>query len=147
MLCMNWSIYELWKILGRQRGNEVFSQWKHTSMNVNISLLKSFRIPWHWSSVLLCTLEVQKLLETINTTIFRGTDLYENPSVCLSLYTRTCWQDGIQGNKACTNENVKHIQPNLIRSGYSSCFITEDIKRLFADRMPHTQQFSLRMLS
>lgn len=44
--------------------------------------------------------------------------------------------------------NVKFIQPNLIKSGYFGCFITADIKRLFVDRMPHTdQQFSLMMHS
>lgn len=44
--------------------------------------------------------------------------------------------------------NVKYIHPNLIKSGYFGCFITEDIKRLFVDRMPHTdEQFSLMMHS
>lgn len=40
----------------RKAKREVFSQWMHGSVNVNIPLMKSYRIPWHWYSVLLCTL-------------------------------------------------------------------------------------------
>lgn len=108
----------------------------------------SFRIPWHLYSLLLCTFEAQKLVETINTTIFRQIDLTKNiVSVCLSTHipTNKMVSKGINHTR---KGNVEYIQPNLIKSGYSSCFITEDIKRQSADRMPHTdQQFSLMILS
>lgn len=35
---------------------------------------------------------------------------------------------------------AEYIQPDLIKGGYSSCFITEDISSLFVDRMPYTDQ-------
>lgn len=146
MLCTSWSIYDLWKILGRQRGKEVFSQWRHISVNVKISLLKSFRIPWHWYSVLLWTFEVQKLLETM-TSIIRWMDVYEKHSVCLSIHIPADKMVS-RGIKHIRKGNVKYIKPNLLKSGCSSCFITEDLKRLSVDRMPHTDdQFSLMMLS
>ena len=67
--------------------------------------------------------------------------------VCLS-HQVSAEETVARGIKHASKGIVECIQPDLIKSGYSGCFVTEEISSLFVDRMPHTdQEFSFMLHS